>query len=224
VAAILKVFLLIPRPTITTRPRWCPSGGCARGFQRSGLKPPCGGSRGIDVCQRFLLAHSVPAAWGEPARPGFPTQGETGKGEIRLPCCRRQFELALRRSQKRRWLSMCLLYHSFLQITITNRYVDLSIRFPKVSSAPPTACRASIRTLNGPAMGSVQVGVRSKAPGPPLVMDLGCWVLPSRVRSLKNHRTLRSHPNKAVDVVPTKLLTRQKNSWVSSGSGSLPSE
>ena len=39
-----------------------------------------------------------------------------------------------------------------------------------------------------------------------MVMDLGCWVLPSRVRSLKDHRTLRSHPNKAVDVVPTKLF------------------
>src|SRR5262245_33176023 len=28
------------------------------------------GSRGIDVCQRCFLAHSVPAAWGEPARYG----------------------------------------------------------------------------------------------------------------------------------------------------------
>src|SRR5437879_3932271 len=37
------------------------------GFQRSALKP--------------LL-------WGEPSRPGFPP-GETGKGEIQLPCCRR---------------------------------------------------------------------------------------------------------------------------------------
>src|SRR5438309_10215385 len=29
------------------------------------------------------------AAWGEPARPGLPPEGETEKGEIRLPCCRR---------------------------------------------------------------------------------------------------------------------------------------
>jgi hypothetical protein len=27
------------------------------------LKPLLRGSCGIDVCQRFLLAHSVPAAW-----------------------------------------------------------------------------------------------------------------------------------------------------------------
>jgi hypothetical protein len=40
----------------------------------------------------------------------------------------------------------------------------------------------------------------------PRVTDLGCWVLPSGVRSLKDHSTLRSHPNKAVDVVPTKLF------------------
>ena len=38
-----------------------------------------------------------------------------------------------------------------------------SIRFPEVLLAPPTACRASIRTLNGPRRGPVQVGVRSKA-------------------------------------------------------------
>src|SRR6266536_5289356 len=25
-----------------------------------------------------------------PSRPGFPPEGETGKGEIKLPCCRRQ--------------------------------------------------------------------------------------------------------------------------------------
>ncbi len=29
------------------------------------------------------------AAWGEPSRPGLPPEGETGKGEIKLPCCRR---------------------------------------------------------------------------------------------------------------------------------------
>ena len=33
-----------------------------------------------DACQRFLLARSVLPAWGEPARPGFPPEGETGKG------------------------------------------------------------------------------------------------------------------------------------------------
>ena len=94
------------------------------GFSGALGNPSCGGSRGIDVCQRFLLAHSVPAAWGEPARPGFPPEGETGKGEFRLPC-RRQFARAWRRWQARRWFIVCSLsYHVFLQIPITNLLVD----------------------------------------------------------------------------------------------------
>jgi hypothetical protein len=115
------------------------------------------------VCQRFLLAHSVPAAWGEPARPGFPP-GETGKGEFKLPCCRRHFALAWHRWQARpSWSVRSLFSHVFLQIPITNHMSITSIRFPEVLLAPPTACRASIRTLNGPRRGPVQVGVRSKA-------------------------------------------------------------
>ena len=57
--------------------------------------------------------------------------------------------------------------------------------------------RASIRTLSGPLLGPVQVGVRSKAqvrhdrdePG-----IVGCCHLS---RGLKNQHSLRSHPNKA---------------------------
>jgi site-specific DNA recombinase len=36
-----------------------------------------------------------------PARPGFPLQGKTGKGEIRLPCCRRQFENGIAHAHSR---------------------------------------------------------------------------------------------------------------------------
>jgi hypothetical protein len=86
---------------------------------------PIGESRGIDVCQRFWLAHSAPAPWGEPARPGFPPEGETGKGEIRLPCCRRQFEVALGRWQARRWFSVCsLFYHASSSPLRSPTYVD----------------------------------------------------------------------------------------------------
>ena len=34
------------------------------------------------ACQRCLLATARDAAWGEPARPGFPPEGETGKGDL----------------------------------------------------------------------------------------------------------------------------------------------
>jgi hypothetical protein len=62
-------------------------------------------------------------------------------------------------------------------------------------------CRASIRTLNGPLRGPVQVGVRLQAqvhhdrdePG-----IVGCCHLTS---DLMDQHIMRSHPNKAVDVI-----------------------
>jgi hypothetical protein len=41
-----------------------------------------GGAGSIDACQRFVLASSVLPAWGEPARPSLPPEGETGKGAL----------------------------------------------------------------------------------------------------------------------------------------------
>ena len=66
-------------------------------------------------------------------------------------------------------------------------------------------CRASIRTLSGPLVGPVHVGVRSKTrvyhgrDGPGIVGS--CHLS----RDLMDQRSLRSHPNKAVDVVVVKL-------------------
>jgi hypothetical protein len=54
----------------------------ARGDAQGGLGPSCGGSRQQRKCQRFLLARGVLPAWGEPARPGLPPEGETGKGAL----------------------------------------------------------------------------------------------------------------------------------------------
>ena len=48
------------------------------------------------------------------------------------------------------------------------------------------------------APGPVHVGVRSKPRPIIVVMDLGCWALPSNRRSLKDPPLMRSHPNKAV--------------------------
>ena len=72
------------------RSRLLPKTG-AGGMRKGGSAPLAGGAGCTRQCQRFLLARDVPPAWGEPARPGFPPKGETGKGEFRLPCCRRQF-------------------------------------------------------------------------------------------------------------------------------------
>ena len=60
-------------------------GGYARGISAERFEiPSCGGRRGIDACQRFLLAGSVQASWGEPARPGLPPEGETERGRSRF--------------------------------------------------------------------------------------------------------------------------------------------
>src|SRR5262249_30985970 len=62
-------------------------------------------------------------------------------------------------------------------------------------------CRASIRTLQGHEAARCQLGSDLKPRSITKVTDLGCWVLPSMRRSLKDQRVQRSHPNKAVDVM-----------------------
>ena len=52
------------------------------GDAQGGGSPLVGGAGSIDACQRFVLASSVLPAWGEPARPGLPPEGETGKGAL----------------------------------------------------------------------------------------------------------------------------------------------
>jgi hypothetical protein len=150
------------------------------------LNPPCGGSRGIDGCQRFLLARSVASGVGGTRPPRLSPGGETGKGEIRLPCCRRRFALAWR-WQARRWLSVCARSTTFLSVTITNLLCrSARSAFQKSCRRHPLLCRASIRTLHGPAMGPVQVGSDLRPRSITTVTDLGCWVLPSCGRSLKD--------------------------------------
>src|SRR4051794_30155884 len=58
--------------------------GTRGGYTRGAATPLVGGAGGIDASQRFLLARSVLPAWGEPALPGFPPEGETGKGETKF--------------------------------------------------------------------------------------------------------------------------------------------
>ena len=139
------------------------------------------------MCQRFLLAHSVPAAWGEPARPGFPPEGETGKGEFRLPC-RRQFARAWRRWQARRWFIVCSLsYHVFLQIPVTNLYVDPLDPLSR-SLAGATHCLPCFYPHSEWAAFAARckLGFDLKPRSITTVTDLGCWVLPSTRRSLKD--------------------------------------
>jgi len=52
-----------------------------RGIHKGAAAPLVGGAAAWDVPAVFAGAARV-AAWGEPARPGFPPEGETGKGEV----------------------------------------------------------------------------------------------------------------------------------------------
>jgi hypothetical protein len=47
----------------------------------------------------FELARSMHPAWGEPARPGLPPEGETGKGAIKLSCAAGGFRNTLPRGE-----------------------------------------------------------------------------------------------------------------------------
>ena len=82
----------------------------------------------------------------------------------------------------------------------------------KLWPTPPHRCHASIRTLNGPLKGPVQVGVRSKYPGPSLRDEPGIVGAAIYRAILIDQHSLRSHPNKAVDVVVC------QTSWIDSGS------
>src|SRR5215469_8888195 len=64
------------------------------GDAQGGGSPLVGGAGARCVPALLAGRAACPPAWGEPSRPGFPPAGETGKGEFRLPCCRRQFAFA----------------------------------------------------------------------------------------------------------------------------------
>ena len=75
----------------------------------------------------------------------------------------------------------------FLSITIT-KLVGRSARsaFPEVLLAPPTPLPCFYPHSKWAVIDPVQVGVRSQAQVHHQVTDLGCWVLPSCERSLKD--------------------------------------
>src|SRR5215472_13143125 len=83
------------------------------------------------------------------------------------------------------------------------------VRLQVFSEVLPDAihcCRASIRTLSGPLVGPVHVGVRFNSPGPlTAVMDLGIVGAAIYGAISMDQHSKRSHPNKAADVVFAKL-------------------
>jgi len=60
----------------------CDDDRCAAGDAQGGGSPLVGGAAARSVTTVWVGARRV-AAWGEPARPGLPPEGETEKGAIR---------------------------------------------------------------------------------------------------------------------------------------------
>src|ERR1700688_593730 len=57
-------------------------GDRARGISAERFEIPLAGGVAASVPASAVGWRATCAAWGEPARPGFPPEGETGKGEI----------------------------------------------------------------------------------------------------------------------------------------------
>ena len=140
-------------------------------------------------------------------RPPRLSPGGNGKGGVQTSLLPQAFRVAVARMSGTPlgygWLAFLPCFSPFQSpINLSIR----SFRSAEVLLAPPTLCRASIRTLNGPRWARCKLGSDLKPRSITTVTDLGCWVLPSKKRSLKDHGTERSHPNKAVDVMLTKLF------------------
>jgi hypothetical protein len=83
VAAILKVFSRCrrSRPTITTRPRWYSSGGCARGVSAERFETPLAGGAAAPLCASAFCWHTAcQRLGGNPPAPAFPRRGKRERG------------------------------------------------------------------------------------------------------------------------------------------------
>ena len=152
-AAILNFFPGRNRPRLET------SAETGRGMAQGGRKPLLRGSRSMGRAS-VVGWRGTCRGVGEHLPPRLSPWGKRERG-IRFHAA--AGSSMLRRLYAHRCFPMCCSMHLHSPMTVTNLYVELSISFPEVSPAPTHRCRASIRTLNGPLLGPVQVGVRSKA-------------------------------------------------------------
>jgi hypothetical protein len=85
VAAILKFFLPLrsrrSRLTIWTRPRWHPSGGCARGVSAERFETPLAGGAAASMCASAVCWRAAcQRRGGNPPAPAFPRRGKRERG------------------------------------------------------------------------------------------------------------------------------------------------
>ena len=152
------------RPTSWTRPRWHPSGGCARGGSAERFETPLAGGAAASMCASAFCWHTAcQRRGGNPPAPAFPRRGkrERGSSDVLAAAGTSRW----RGADGRRAGGICARSSStFLSITIT-KLIGRSARsaFQKSCWRHPLLCRASIRTLKWAALGPVQAGVRFQA-------------------------------------------------------------
>ena len=166
-AAILKFFSRgSSRLTIRTRPRWRPSGGCARGVSAERFETPLAGGAAALMCASAFCWHTAcQRRGGNPPAPAFPRRGKRERGSSDF----------LAAAGSSRWRSanaghaaglLCARSSStFLSIYDHQTYRGRSARsaFPEVLLAPPTPLPCFYPHSKWATLGPVQVGVRSQA-------------------------------------------------------------
>ena len=171
---------------------WGSLHGAHRGDRARGVSaerfgtPLAGGAAAPMRASAFCWRAACQRLGGNPPTPAFPRRGKRERG--------RSDFLAAAGIRARSTTTP-------LSIMITNLYVDpLVPAFPKSCWCHPTPLPCFYPHSHGPHWARCMLGSDLKPWSITTVTDLGCWVLPSCGRSLKDQATKRSHPNKAVDV------------------------
>jgi hypothetical protein len=96
VAAILKFFSRgRSRLTIWTRPRWRPSGGCARGVSAERFETPLAGGAAAPMrASAFCWRAACQRLGGNPPAPAFPRRGKRERGRSGFLAAARSSSLA----------------------------------------------------------------------------------------------------------------------------------
>jgi hypothetical protein len=187
------------------RPRWHPSGGCARGVSAERFETPLAGGAAASMCASAFCWHTAcQRRGGNPPAPAFPRRGKRERGSSNF----------LAAAGSSRWRStnaghvaglLCARSSStFLSITIT-KPIGRSARsaFPEVLLAPPTPLPCFYPHSHGPHWARCKLGSDLKPRSITTVTDLGCWVLPSCERSLKDQSYQTQSPEQGGECTKT---------------------
>jgi hypothetical protein len=189
VAAILKFF---PRGrsrlTIWTRPRWRPSGGCARGVSAERFETPLvGGAAAPMRASAFCWRAACQRLGGNPPAPAFPQRGKRERGSSDFLAAAGTSRWRSENARHAAGLLCARSSSTFLSITITKPIgQSRSFRFLRSLAGATHSFAVLLSALSLGRTGPGASWGPILSPGPsPRVTNLGCWVLPSVKRSFE---------------------------------------